>query len=200
MTRTIGSLLLLAALAVDAQAASAEWDFRALLDGKPIGQHRFGLSDNGHGERKLLSEAEFTVKILGIPAYSYRHRAVEHWQGDCLRAIESTTDDDGKQSRVQLDRGDGVLGNGCLMSFAYWNPALLSQTRLLNAQTGRVENVTVQPPVAGTLEVRGAPVQALRYRIAGAAQPVDVWLTPNGDWVGLDAIVAGGRRLSYRLP
>ena len=63
-----------------------------------------------------------------------------------------------------------------------------------------IESVQVQPASAGTLAVSGAPVAAMRYRITGAAQPVDVWYAANGDWVGLDALVAGGRKLSYRLP
>jgi hypothetical protein len=28
---------------------------------------------------------------------------------------------------------------------------------------------------------------------------VDVWYSADGDWVGLDSTVAGGRQLSYRL-
>ena len=184
--------------AVDAEAAPREWKFRVLLDDSPIGEHRFVLRDET-GDRTLHSDAEFAVKILGITAYRYRHHAVEQWQGNCLRSLTATTDDDGKPSRVRADR-DGGLGDGCVMSFAYWNPAMLTQTRLLNAQTGRIESVQVQPASAGTLAVGGAPVAAMRYRITGAAQPVDVWYAANGDWVGLDALVAGGRKLSYRLP
>ncbi|HEY4066731.1 MAG TPA: DUF6134 family protein [Burkholderiaceae bacterium] len=179
--------------------APAEWDFHVSLDGRPIGEHRFSLGALDGGERTLRSEAEFAVKILGITAYRYRHRDTEQWQGDCLQALTSTTDDDGKHSHVSVDH-DGVLGEGCLMSFAYWNPAILTQTRLFNAQTGRIETVRVQPAGGGTLAVHGAPVTARRYRIVGAAPPIDVWYAPNGDWIGLDAVVAGGRKLSYRLP
>ena len=188
----------LAGLAAGAVAAPREWKFSVMLDGRPIGEHRFVLRD-APGDRTLHSDAEFAVKILGITAYRYRHHAVEQWQGDCLRSLTSTTDDDGKPSRVRADR-DGGLGDVCTMSFAYWNPAMLAQTRLLNAQTGRIETVQVQAAGAGTLVVAGAPVAAMRYRIVGAAQPIDVWYAANGDWVGLDAVVAGGRKLSYRLP
>jgi len=48
--------------------------------------------------------------------------------------------------------------------------------------------------------VRGQPVEVSEFRITGAAQPIVVWYTPRGEWVGLDSIVAGGRKLSYRLP
>lgn len=188
----------LAGFAAGAVAAPREWKFSVMLDDRPIGEHRFVLRDET-GDRTLHSDAEFAVKILGITAYRYRHHAVEQWQGNCLRSLSSTTDDDGKPSRVRADR-DGGLGDGCTMSFAYWNPAMLTQTRLLNAQTGRIETVQVQPAGAGTLAVAGASVAAMRYRIVGASQPIDVWYAANGDWVGLDAVVAGGRKLSYRLP
>jgi hypothetical protein len=190
--------LLLTAFAAGAWAAPLEWNFRVLLDDQPIGQHRFSLSDAASGDRTLISDAEFAVKIIGITAYRYRHQAIEQWQGDCLRALASTTDNDGKPSRVSADR-DGALGDGCLMSFAYWNPALLTQTRLFNPQTGHIDTVQVRAAGNGTLAVRGAPVAATRYRIVSSAPPIDVWYAANGDWIGLDSIVAGGRKLSYRL-
>lgn len=202
MKRRVPALLLAVCAAgagAGATAATLEWNFRVLLDDRPIGRHDFSLSNADGAERTLVSDAEFAVKIFGITAYRYRHQATEHWQGDCLRAVASTTDDDGKASRVRADRG-GALGDGCLMSFAYWNPALRTQTRLFNPQTGVVDTVLVRPAGNGTLAVRGAPVAATRYRIVGAAQPIDVWYAANGDWIGLDAVVAGGRKLSYRLP
>jgi hypothetical protein len=47
--------------------------------------------------------------------------------------------------------------------------------------------------------VRGLPTAATRWRITGPAQPIDIWYSLQGDWVGLDSTVAGGRQLSYRL-
>ncbi len=48
------------------------------------------------------------------------------------------------------------------------------------------------------IEVRGKPVTARRYRILGPAQPIDVWHTAEGEWIGLDARVDGRQQLSYR--
>ena len=217
--RTLALLSLLAAAsagtAATVEAAAppiGEWNFRALLDGKPIGQHRFSVTAQGD-ERKVLSEASFAVKFLGITAYRYRHQATEQWRGDCLTALASTTDDDGKPSSVRTEAdgdGDGdalsvKAGSavqslkGCVMSFAYWNPAIQTQTRLLNAQTGKAEAVQVNRIGTGSVEVRGQPVAATRFRITGPAQPIDVWYSAQGEWIGLDALVAGGRKLSYRL-
>ncbi len=195
--------------AADALLAPAgQWTFRALLDGSPIGEHRFSVTTTGD-ERRVVSEATFDVKFFGITAYRYRHKATEQWRGDCLTALESTTDDDGKPSRVQARReGDAftVTGGtesaahpGCVMSFAYWNPAIATQSQLLNAQNGKLEKVRVQRVGAGSVEVRGKPVAATEFRISRAAETISVWYSQQGDWLGLDSTVAGGRKLSYRL-
>jgi hypothetical protein len=194
--------------AAHAADGASEWTFRAYLDGRPIGQHRFSLGGQGL-VREALSDADFAVRILGVTAYRYRHTATEQWRGDCLAALVSTTDDDGKRSSVRGEREGDVFAvragsvtesiPGCVMSFAYWNPAIRSQTRLLNAQTGQLESVQVQPVGGGSIEVRGKPVAAAGFRITGPANPIVVWYSEQGEWIGLDSTVAGGRRLSYRL-
>jgi hypothetical protein len=203
---------LIASLWVGCSAASAsdeEWRFRVLLDAKEIGEHRFTSSTSG-AIRKIESNAAFTVEILGIPVYRYRHSASETWRGACLAQLAAQTDDNGVITRLDARGGqDGSLelsvGNEtrgvprCTMSFAYWNPAFLQQTRLLNVQTGALEQVQVRSMGEGTLEAQGRIVAARRWRITGAGAPLDVWYSAEGEWLGLDASVAGGRKLSYRL-
>ena len=196
----LGLALGLASLSAGADTTAppvGEWNFRALLDGAPIGQHRFSVSGEGD-ERQVVSEASFTVKFLGITAYRYRHKATEQWRGACLTELISTTDDDGKPENVRADRSDTTL-KGCVMSFAYWNPSIQTQTRLLNAQTGKLETVQIKRIGTGPVEVRGKNVDATEFRITGAANPIAVWYSARGEWVGLDSTVAGGRKLSYRL-
>ncbi|MEJ8851590.1 DUF6134 family protein [Variovorax rhizosphaerae] len=185
------------------------WDFVALLDGEPIGEHRFSVVASGDA-RKVTSDANFTVKFVGITAYRYRHHASEQWRGNCLKALDATTDDDGKAIQVRSKPEDDSLlvstnaGKaralpGCVMSFAYWNPSIRSQTRLLNAQTGELEEVQIRRMGAGEIPVRGKMVAATRWRISGPPQPVDVWYSAQDEWIGLDSTVAGGRTLSYRI-
>ncbi len=181
-----------------ASAQGGEWNFRVLLDGKPIGEHRFSVSVHGE-EREVVSDANFAVTFLGFTAYRYRHKAVERWRGDCLTGLASNTDDDGKTSSVHATAGTQPL-EGCVMSFAYWNPAIRAQTQLLNAQTGKLETVRVERVASGSIEVRGKSCAATGFRIVGPGWPIEVWYSAEGEWIGLDSIVGDGHKLSYRLP
>lgn len=180
------------------EPATGDWAFTATLDGRPIGTHRFSLSGPA-GARALRSEARFAVRLFGIPVYRYQHRADERWQGDCLRGLRSETDDDGRRMRVdqQYDQPDE---GECLMAFAYWNPRVVTQQRLVDPQTGRTEPVRFDRLPDAVVDVRGQPVAARGWRLRTARQVISIWYAAEGGrWVALDADVEGGRRLSYRL-
>ena len=54
---------------------------------------------------------------------------------------------------------------------------------------------------SGHLAVGGKDVAATDWRITGGESPVDVWISEQGEWVGLDSMVGNGRhKLTYRLP
>ena len=201
------AVVMLSPLSSFAQSAKS-WNFRAYLDGEPIGYQRFTVTQQGE-QRELRSEARFEVKVLFITAYTYRHDATERWQGDCLRSITSRTDDDGKIDNVRSHRDGERLSitstkgaetvDGCTMTFAYWNPAILRQSKLIDPQTGTYEKVAFAMLGEETIEVRGKSVSAKRYRLSGPEKPIDLWYGADGDWLALQSTVGGGRKLSYRL-
>lgn len=205
-------ILLAALLGTAAQAQEQVWDFEVRLDGKPIGNHRFTLKQQGE-EQVLSTRAAFEVRFLGLVVYRYQHEATERWRGDCLSRMDASTQDDGKPSRVQArSEAEGlrveVQGkppapalSGCVMSFAYWNPALrtLAPTRLLNSQNGRLETVQLARLPDAAVEVRGKEQAAQRWRLSGVDAPIELSYSPTGDWLALDSQVRGGRMLQYRL-
>ena len=180
--------------------------FRVLLDGKPIGEHRFELRSAGD-TREVISEAEFRVRFLFIDAYRYRHTATERWQGDCLVSLDARTNDNGDIETVNASRsGDGLAVNatgneswhgGCVRSFAYWNAAILDATRLLNAQTGQYQPVSAGLLGEDRIAVNGSMETALRYRLTGENIDIDLWYTRDSEWVALEFEIEPGRRLRY---
>lgn len=196
------ALLMLASAALMPTTAFAqeigEWNFKVALDGKPIGSHRFVVSEgDSPGARKVDSRANLLVRLLGIPVYRYRHQAEERWQGDCLRELRADTDDDGQRVQVAAQRFDPPA---CLMGYAYWNPRLVRQQQLVDPQTSRVTAVRFERVPDASIEVAGRPVPAQGWRLLAEGQRITVWYaTQGGRWIALDADAKGGRRLSYRL-
>jgi hypothetical protein len=193
---------------VDAGVPSQrEWHFEVLLDDKPIGVHRFQLSTAGE-TRELRSEASFRVKILGLTVYDYSHQSSERWKNDCLQGIDASTDDNGDDFFVRgHGGGDGLLIEsqtgiaslpGCVMTFAYWNPVMLQQQRLLNTQTGEYIRVDVEQLGEQTLHIQGRAVPALHYRVRAGERDIQLWYSSDRDWLGLSSTTRGGRQLHYR--
>lgn len=202
----LGLALLLAA--TQAAAQSRAWNFEVLLNDTPIGYHRFTLREQG-AMREMKIEARFNMKVLFVNVYHYIHDASERWNGSCLDNLSARTDDNGEQLAVDAVNNAGQLNvksakagealDGCVMSFAYWNPAILRQPRLLNAQTGEYEAVKITELGDDSVMVRGVAVPAKRYRITGPKNPIDLWYSADRDWLALESTVAGGRRLRYRI-
>jgi hypothetical protein len=199
--------LLLSAEPTASLAATGAWDFRVLLDGREVGRHQFTLDVEGE-RRELRSAAQFAVRVLFIDAYRYLHDAVERWNGDCLQSLDARTETNGRreivsaamqEGRLVVVRPDGrELHEGCVMSFAYWNPEILNARRLLNSQTGELMPVTITNRGEEMLVVRGEPRTATRHRISAEKMQIDLWYA-NGQWLALEALVPGGRRLRYEL-
>ena len=196
-----GSVLRAAAalffLAPAAAAADLNWTFDVLLDGKNIGYHEFSVREE-EGRQILETKAEFDVRFLFVTAYRYRHQNTEAWQNNCLQEIDARTNSNGKAQNVQGERKDSgfVLqtpkGNaklpGCVQTFAYWRPDVLEANRLLNSQTGELEDVSVTLAGNDVVNVGGEAVPALRYRLSAAAGDITLWYAVDDQrWLALEA-------------
>jgi hypothetical protein len=206
MRSLLAALLLVNGMAA-AHAELSTWKFRVLLDDREIGRHEFVLRGDGQ-QRELRSEARFNVRLLLVNVYRYRHEAVERLDGNCLQSLVSHTQINGEQQSVRAaTRGNRLVVerpdsrdeyNGCVMSFAYWNPQILKANVLLNAQTGELLPVTVDSQGEEIIEVRGRPVTAQRHRLRTPQLSIDLWYAGN-EWVALESPAKGGRRLRYEL-
>lgn len=189
-------------------AASQTYDFKVFLGKDEIGRQRFDISSEGD-RTQVRVDAQFTVKFLYITVYTYRHTNVETWEGTCLREIRAETDDNGDsffvhgifrngQLQVQTQAGNWI-GEGCIKTFAYWNPEWIKGERLLNSQTGEHQPVSILAVGEETIPVQGVPTRAIHRRIVTDKFAVDLWYTLNGRWVALQSTTKKGDTLRYTL-
>lgn len=188
-------------------AAPLDWEFEVRLNDRKIGYHSFRLSDD-NGRQILETEAAFDVKLLFVTAFRYRHKNREVWEDGCLERVQAQTDANGKLFEVQgVRRADAMTVTtrdeqtrlaDCVRSFAYWNPEVLSSTRLLNTQTGEYEPVTVIPDGEDRVAVGDRVVEADRYRLRTQNGDIRLWYAKGTrTWLKLEAPAKGGRTLRY---
>ncbi len=186
-----------------------EWAFDVYLDKSKIGSHTFTLNDN-----TLTSKAKFNVKVLFIEAYKYDHAAKEQWAGNCLSALEANTIENKVVTKVngKLDANAFNVKNGkaeqtlptCVMTFAYWNPKILAQSKLLNPQNAEYLDTTVSKLGAANIEVKGKPTDTTHYKITGALKGVkklniELWYNQDNEWVALKSVTPEGYNIIYKL-
>lgn len=189
-------------------AGSQTYDFKVFLGKDEIGRQRFEVSSEGE-RTQVRIDAEFKVTFLYITVYTYRHTNVEIWEGTCLHEIRAETDDNGdaffvngifRNGHLQMQTQAGNwTGEGCIKTFAYWNPDWMKGERLLNSQTGEHQPVSILAVGEETVPVQGIPTRTTRRRIVTDKFSVDLWYTLSGRWVALQSTTKKGDTLRYTL-
>ena len=187
-----------------------EWAFDVFLDKNKIGKHTFTLDQN----RQLTSRAKFNVKVLFIEAYNYDHTAKEQWKEDCLAGLESNTTENKVVSHIKGTKKDAgfEVSDGkttqmlpaCTMTFAYWNPKILSQSKLLNPQNAEYLDTKFEKLGQETITVKGQPVEAMHYKLKGSLNGknklnIELWYNEKNEWVALKSITPEGYTINYKL-
>ena len=183
------------------------YEFKVFLGDKEIGFHKFMVTPH-KDQTYVSSEANFDVKFLFISAYTYLHKNSEVWKGDCLQAINASTDDNGETLyvrgkyrdqglRLQTHNGQQQL-DGCVKTFAYWDPSLLKSKRLLNVQTGKLEDVSIEALGESEIDNNGDLIRASHYRINNPKFSIDLWYSDKKEWLALESTTESGARLRYK--
>jgi len=185
-----------------------QWHFKVLLDEEEIGYHTVTVNPD-KTRATVQIEANFDVKFLFFTAYRYQHYNEEIWENNCLQTIESHTNDNGdifyvtgqrEDQRLTLKTHSGAQTlQGCVRTFAYWDPRLLQAPRLLNAQTGEYLAIDVNLIGNESLIIGNKSVIARRYRLQAENIVIDLWYSQSMQWLALQTTTEGGRRLRYQL-
>lgn len=190
------------------KSSSKEWYFNVYLDDTPIGYHHFIVNENPH-EQQVFIKAEFDVKLLFFSIYTYLHDNSETWQGQCLIGLSSSTNDNGDEQFVSLQKNDdnyiiesrnqSNVINTCVRSFAYWNLDLLNSKQLLNAQTGELVDIEFKYLGKDTLALNSKSISSEHYRLVGKDLEIDLWYSTDKLWLGLQSRTEHGNILRYQL-
>ena len=189
-------------------SAEQQWRFTVHLDDTPIGHHDFRV-EQVEGYEKVTTEARFDVSFLKIPLFKYRHQDVQFWSNQCLKSINSTTDQNGKLFRVDgttTTKGFQVSTNGnditlppCISTFAYWDKSFLQHSHLLNSQTGEYLEVDVEDLGEQSIQLSDTSLPAKRYRLTANELDIELWYSSDGQWLGLESTTGKGRLLRYMI-
>ncbi len=181
--------------------------FTAYRNGEAIGHHELTFLRDG-GRLTVATKIKLDVKFMGFTAYRYNHSAREVWENDRLLALSARTDDNGKLYDVRAERTSAGLTvrandrvetlSGELLPSSHWSFAQVSQSALLNTQTGREARVRIR--LIGREQVRTSSgvVQASRYKYQGDVE-MDQWFDDLGRWVKTAFTASDGSRVDYVL-
>jgi hypothetical protein len=205
----LSRVLFFSALLSSISATAKTWDFDVYLDKQKIGTHRFDY-ENG----TLNSRADFNVKLLWVSAYRYQHQASEQWQGECLSKLSAQTQEnkvktlvDGQLQAQQFEinvNNKSLSLPACVMTFAYWNPSMRKQSKLLNPQNAEYLDVTFTAQGASSLKVRGQNTPTQVYLLKGRFEGneklnIRLWYDAQDEWVGLESTTPEGYKINYKL-
>ena len=200
----------LVSILISSQVFAQDWVFDVYLDKSKIGKHSFVLDKSN----LLTSRAKFNVKVLFIEAYKYDHTSKEQWKDACLSNIEANTTENkvitnvkGKKTATAFEISDGKTNQNlpeCTMTFAYWNPKILTQSQLLNPQNAEYLNTNFDKLSNETISVKGKPTETSHYKLTGVLDGknklnIELWYNFKNEWVALKSITPEGYTITYKL-
>ena len=169
------------------------WEFDAVLNDKVIGQHTFIYEDG-----KTVSDANFKFEYF-LMDFIYQHKSTETWEDGCLKTISSKTDDDGDLFEVSghIEANQFLVTTNnetaelslCVMTFAYGNPKILEQKKLMNSQNGEYLDVDIQFLKEENYRVKGKEILTSLWKIEAKSDDgnllIHLWYDENMNWVSL---------------
>ena len=141
----------------------------------------------------LTVEIEVTaaIRVLGVRVYNYEHHGTERWHDGQMVSLVTRTDDDGTPRQVNATRDPATGWHGThglaagmapLLATSLWNSQTVTQTRLLDRETGEVVPVRVTPAADEVLKLGARQVPAHKFDLAGVVSG-SAWYDASGCWV-----------------
>jgi hypothetical protein len=180
--------------------------FDVIRKGSVIGVHR--LTFDGDDRNVTVKVAvDLHVGLGPIVLFRYRHRAAEVWKEGRLDALDTETDNDGRECKVtgrRIDAGFVVEGSGApryvapenALPATHWNRRMLDGP-LINTQDGRLMQPEVKPlGIEPIPSASGAPIEARHFALSGVVT-LDTWYDLNAAWAGVRFQAADRSEVRY---
>jgi uncharacterized protein DUF6134 len=182
------------AAALTTTARPSDVRFAVMRGHSKIGAHTVTFRDRPDG-LTVHTVIDLAVRVVFITVFRYQHECEEVWASGRLLSLRSRTNEDGKHYavaataepsgiRVVGPGGPLVVGSGLLTSNSLWDPLLIDQQRLIDAQYGGQIGLVVHRRGTESLVLAGTErVVADRFQILTPHYGGLLWYDATGRWV-----------------
>lgn len=182
--------------------------FRALWDGKSVGDHRVSFRTDG-GRLTVDTHVDITVKVLFFTVFRLKHDAREIWRSGRLVSVRSTTERDGTRRNVSgdaVENGFRVVGErGRFLAEAHflttnslWDSRIVRESRLIDVQHGGEVGLIARPLGHERVHTPQGAVRASRYQIITPYYAGSVFYDGDQRWVKA-LVELKGETIEYAL-
>ncbi len=182
--------------------------FDVLRNGTPVGSHLVTFEKDGR-ELVASSHMRLSVEMLFITLYRLDYRSVSRWRNNRMAGLQVTVDEngspfslsadalsDGNALRVQAGE-DSYVARQPVYPTDHWNPGVLTERRVLNTLTGRINEVRIEQRGRELVPTERGPVDATHFAYTGELT-TEVWYDDFGRWVRMRFKGSDGSTIEYR--
>ncbi len=188
------------------RAYGGEIIFDIYRNNQRVGAHTVTLKEDGDTLR-VQSHSEISIRILGLPLYSFSYSSREVWQHGQLLSIEAETNDNGDKSTMRAQRHNGMLtvfgasrqtlAPGEIYPTTHWNSGVIGSTQILNTITAQINTISMQELGIEKVETGSGTRLARHFAYRGDLE-TDLWYDMKGHWVKMRFPGNDGVPIEYR--
>lgn len=179
--------------------------FAVMRNDDRIGTDTIRTEDDG-SQTVVETITHVAVKMFFMTVYHFDQTETERWSNGRFLTMSSTTDDNGTLHRssavnvgdavtVDGDRGKNRI-EGSIFPASLWNPALLSQSEVLNPRDGQVMPVKIADRGEDSFLLNGREVRARHYLITSSFSQ-EAWYDAQHQLVKVRMRAPDGSMIQY---
>jgi hypothetical protein len=183
------------------------YEYNTLREGEPVGSHQV-LVTHHDDFTSVKSQSIIKIDLLGLSLYRFRYESEEEWDAHGLRRLLVRVDDDGQRLEISGNRSGERFQSSLndeeqkvhdmpVVPTSHWNPAILTQNRVLNTMTGGMSRIFIQPHREETIQTEQGVTEVKKHRYSGDLH-LDSWYDKSGRWMGMRFEGRDGSTIEYR--